>query len=172
MTTIVLAGIILLGLLALVAYVCRWLWKHSPYGRVACVVGAIFFGYNVVVSVFPNESFYRDEFASRTGLVVPPSARFTFKRASYPAFNGDYASECMFHVSKEDYQWLSKGATIAPPEGDASVGGMYWREAQTIYGRPLTPVLNGHIRKRDSDEHGGWALLDDGKTVYFWLVQT
>ncbi|PTX91543.1 hypothetical protein DB354_16830 [Opitutus sp. ER46] len=158
--------------MALAAYACRWLWLKSPYGRMACVVGIAVVGYQAWNAVFPPSSFYRDEFALRTGIAAPPSARFVFKHASFPDLHGDYAAECLFRVSKADYAWLARAAAI-PADGEKrSEYGLYRSQAEAAYGGVLRAVVRGQIRARAGDQHGGWALLDDGKTVHFWFVQT
>src|SRR5688572_14384892 len=87
-----------LAALGLAAYVCWWLWRKSPYGRVAAVAIPAFVIYHCITAVFPPAAFYREEFADRTSIAMPPSAKMKFKKASFPDFHGDYASELLFEV--------------------------------------------------------------------------
>ena len=156
----------------LIGYLCWVLWKKGPYGRVAAVAIAGLVTYQIVQAVFPSAAFYSDEFAYRTGIALPPSAKIIFKKASYPDFHGDYASEMLFEVSKEDFAWLELAVKINPPTGDGALGGMYLTETVAAYGKKLEPIASGTIRRRKSDQRGAWGLLNDGKTVYFWFIQT
>lgn len=165
----VLIGVVMLALLGGAAV---WLWKKGPYGRVAAVALALFFGYTAFDAVFPSESFYREEFEHRTGLTLLASARIVFKQSSYPDFHGDYAAEMLFEVSPEDFAWLEKALALQARAPAGAIAGMFRRQAEAHYGRPLEPSAASSIRQRDTDEHGAWALLNDRKTVYFWFVQT
>ena len=102
---VVLVGIALLGL---AGYVAVWMWKKGPYARVTVVALSGFVGYQVAIAAFPRDSFYREEFQYRTGIAMPSSAKIVFKKASYPDFHGDYASEMLFEVSPSDFAWLER----------------------------------------------------------------
>jgi len=72
--------------------------------------------------IFPDESFYADEFKDVTLRELPQSAEFISKSADYPDFHGEYLSQSKIRLSKQDYSkllWelhkddrLTKGAEI------------------------------------------------------------
>jgi hypothetical protein len=172
MTLVLIFALAVLIPTALVGWFSWWLWKKGPYGRVAAAVISVTLAYFIVTAIFPPPSFYREEFAYRTGIAVPPSAKIKFMKASYSDFHGDYACEMVFEVSSDDFAWLQRASKINSKTGNESLGGMYWREAEIAFGKKLEAKLSGGIRTRNPDERGAWALLSDGKTVYFWFVQT
>lgn len=156
----------------ILALLFRWLWKKGPYSRCAAIGLFGYLAYSVLTAIFPLRSFYEEEFAYRTGLAMPPSAKILFKYATYPDYHGDYSCEVLFEVSKEDFAWLERVAKSDPFRGECSGAGMFQREAEARYGRPMRPIIHASIRQRDSGQVGSWMLLDDRKTVYFWFVQT
>jgi len=125
--TIALLGI---GFLALGGYVALRTWKKGQYARVAVVALSAFISYQVVVAVYPRDSFYSEESGHRTGIARPSSAKIVFKKVSYPDFHGDYALEMLFEVSPNDFEWLERTLNLNPPAGDGAIGGMYGREAE------------------------------------------
>ena len=56
--------------------------------------------------LFPDESFYADEFKNVTLRKLPASAEFVSKSASYPTFHGEYYSNSEIKLSKKDYSKL------------------------------------------------------------------
>jgi len=60
-------------------------------------------------AVYPNDSFYYDEFEYVTNRKIPESAKIKFKDSSYPDFHGDYFSKSIIELSQPDYNKLLKG---------------------------------------------------------------
>jgi hypothetical protein len=58
------------------------------------------------IGIFPDESFYAEEFKDVTLKELPHSAKFISKSASYPDFHGDYCSQSQIRLSKNDYSKL------------------------------------------------------------------
>jgi hypothetical protein len=58
------------------------------------------------IGIFPDESFYADEFRDVTLRKLPASAEFISKSASYPDFHGDYCSRSEIRLAKKDYSKL------------------------------------------------------------------
>lgn len=58
--------------------------------------------------VFPDESFYADEFKDVTLRELPESADFVSKWSTYPDFHGEYASQSEIALSKSDFAKLLK----------------------------------------------------------------
>ncbi|MFP5437763.1 MAG: hypothetical protein ACLGH8_08270 [Bacteroidia bacterium] len=56
--------------------------------------------------VFPDESFYADEFKDVTLRELPESAEFVSKWSEYPDFHGEYASQSEIKLSKADFTKL------------------------------------------------------------------
>jgi len=160
--------------IAIAAAIFWWLWKKGRYGRVIAIAALTYVTYQIYVAVFPTSSFYRSEFAVRTGIEFPSSAKIIFTKSSYPDFHGDYAYEMLFEISPEDFQWLERTAAdkLIPLTGDESIGGAFWRDSEAAYGKKMEVRVYRGLRNRKADQRGCWALLQDGKTVYFWFAQT
>lgn len=58
------------------------------------------------IGIFPDESFYADEFRKVTLRELPASADFVSKSASYPDFHGEYWSQSEIELSEADYMTL------------------------------------------------------------------
>jgi hypothetical protein len=58
------------------------------------------------IGIFPDESFYAEEFKDVTLRELPNSAEFISKSASCPDFHGDYCSQSQIRLSKKDYSKL------------------------------------------------------------------
>ena len=172
MILIILIAIVLFIPTALIGFLFWWwMWKKGPYGRVAATIVTGLIAYEFITAIFPPESFYSYEYSYITGIAFPPSANIIFKKASYPDFHGDFACDILFEVSAEDYAWLARAARLNPATGDECLGGKYYTEITDKLGHKLDVNVFGSIRKRDTDVMGAWALLKDGKTVYFWFAQ-
>ena len=155
--------------LAIVSALSWWLWRKGPYGRVTSVAIICAVVYSAGTAIWPTDSFYREEFADRTGIAFPPKARILFSDSSYPDFHGDYSVGVLFEVSSEEYEWLRKAAQAFPsPDGHEWMA-PFQQEAQVAFGREFNVVRYGGIR---TGGHGAWLLLDDGKSIYFWFAQT
>ena len=99
------------GLAVLIAWL---LWRKGLWGRIVMVIGLALLAYSIYIAIYPTPSFYREEFAHRTGIVFPASAKIKFRNASYPDFHGDYESAVLFEVSPQDFETLKRAATTAP----------------------------------------------------------
>lgn len=64
--------------------------------------------YESCTAVFPNNSFYYDEFEYVTNRKIPDSAEIKFKDSSYPDFHGDYFSKSIIELSSKYYDKLLK----------------------------------------------------------------
>lgn len=69
----------------------------------ALSVPILFYSYHFYYAIYPPNDFYFQEFEKVTELDVPKSAEIVYKDASYPDFTGDYHSESIMKLSKEDY---------------------------------------------------------------------
>tara|TARA_B100001758_G_C18297292_1_gene550339 strand:+ start:276 stop:695 length:420 start_codon:yes stop_codon:yes gene_type:complete len=61
---------------------------------------------------YPSEDFYREEFKEATSLELPKSAKFIYKTATYPDFQGEYTTKCIINVGKHFYKKLDKKLRI------------------------------------------------------------
>jgi len=68
----------------------------------------IFSLYQSITAVYPNDSFYFDEFKYVTKREIPKSAKIKFKESSYPDFHGDYSSKSIIELSERDFNQLLK----------------------------------------------------------------
>lgn len=72
------------------------------------IITTSFAFYESYTAVFPNDSFYYDEFEYVTNRKIPESAEIKFKDSSYPDFHGDYFSKSIIELSSKDYDKLLK----------------------------------------------------------------
>lgn len=70
-------------------------------GTLLVIIGVITY-----TGIFPDESFYEDEFKEVTFRDLPKSGEFVTKSASYPDFHGEYCSQSKIRLSKQDYSKL------------------------------------------------------------------
>jgi len=63
----------------------------------------LFIVYNMLIAIFPKESFYVEEFEKNTGHPFPKSGKFLLKDASYPDIHGDYIARAVVQLSETDY---------------------------------------------------------------------
>ena len=61
---------------------------------------------------YPSEDFYREEFKEATGIELPKSAKFIYKTATYPDFQGEYSTKFIINVGKHFYKHLDKKLRI------------------------------------------------------------
>jgi hypothetical protein len=66
----------------------------------------IWTAYEVYTAIYPTDSFYLAEFKKVTLREAPESAKVIMKDATYPDFHGEYHSEALIRVSKNDYSLL------------------------------------------------------------------
>ncbi len=71
------------------------------FGILTAIVLAITY-----IGIFPDESFYADEFKRVTLRKLPDSADFISKSASYPDFHGEYWSRSEIELSRPEYNKL------------------------------------------------------------------
>lgn len=67
------------------------------------IISSIFSLSQAYTAVYPNDSFYYDEFEYVTNRAIPKSAKIKFKNSSYPGIQGDYFSKSIIELSPQDY---------------------------------------------------------------------
>lgn len=67
-----------------------------------------FLVYSIYASVYPPDSFYRQDFKEVTGVDFPESGQIVFKTASFPDQHGDYGSVSIIKVDREFFEKLDK----------------------------------------------------------------
>ncbi|RYY65000.1 MAG: hypothetical protein EOO13_17750 [Chitinophagaceae bacterium] len=75
-------------------------------GKCILLISLLILTYFVYDAIYPGVNFYKNEYFKVTGRIIPKSAEFIEKSASYPDFHGDYCSSSQIKLSKEDYQSL------------------------------------------------------------------
>ena len=79
-------------------------WKLALYLFIITVSMAFYESYT---AVFPNDSFYYEEFEYVTNRKIPGS-EIKFKDSDYPDFHGDYSSKSIIELSQADFDKLLK----------------------------------------------------------------
>lgn len=152
-----------ISVVALILYrLWRWHWigKLVSAGVIATVT------YLVVVAVWPTDSFYIEEFESRSGLSLPDTAIVLDKYASFPELHGDYWSKAVIRLTPQGFDSLA--AKLADDVTECS--------GNTLVSKPqgtenLSPVgcWTNHIA---TDKTLFLTLFNDGRTIYFeyWQI--
>ena len=86
----------------------KWLFRRG-FRKLAVFIPTIiilFTGYEVYISLFPVDSFYREDFEKYSGMKFPPSGNILKKDATYPDQHGKYISMALIQLSSSDYLTL------------------------------------------------------------------
>ncbi|MGH8446261.1 MAG: hypothetical protein ACREVL_13395 [Solimonas sp.] len=164
--TVLLIALCALALAALLA-LGMWLWRCGRVARLAGLALLLFIGGEAYLAVNPPESFYREEYTRITGQPFPAGARFLFKDASYPDFQGDYTSCALLRVSPEEYERLrtQMPATFAP---QTFIGSDCLDDLMEATGRHKLAAEFASIGP--DDEYRYWALVDGEPEVVIHYV--
>ncbi len=114
--------------------------KNSRYSKIAkffVLLVCIYIGYNIYTAIYPNESFYINDYELNTKLKFPKSAKFISKDATYPDIHGEYNSLSLIKITKEEFSNLLKITNL-----DSS-----FKTDDTIYGFDSNFVVNGISKK-------------------------
>ncbi|PZP49895.1 MAG: hypothetical protein DI598_06800 [Pseudopedobacter saltans] len=90
-----------------------WLYKKmrkTKYGKFAFLVPTLVlvFGLSeIYFAVFPNESFYKEDFETLSNMKFPEGA-ILYKTTDFPDIHGHYASVVVMELNKENYNKLLK----------------------------------------------------------------
>ncbi len=95
---------ILLGLAIWKTLASKRRWVN--YLSIAPIAIVSILAWEVYFAFYPKEEFYVSEWMRNTGLVMPSTAVFIKKNASYPDIHGDYWAAAIIEVSPEEYQLL------------------------------------------------------------------
>jgi len=119
------------------------------------------------IGLFPDESFYADEFKDVTLRELPKSAEFISKSAEYPDFHGEYLSQSKIRLSKQDYSkllWelhkddrLTKGVEILNFSENSAKDTLTYQFIRTVKNKP--------------DKYLYIGFGKDGKTIYVDVCQ-
>lgn len=61
----------------------------------------VYLGYT---SIYPEDSFYKDEFEYNAGIDFPKSGKIIWKEADYPDIHGDYEASMIFTADSVDFE--------------------------------------------------------------------
>ena len=117
--------------------------------------------------IFPDESFYADEFKDVTLRELPKSAEFVSKSALYPDFHGEYCSQSEIKLSKKDY---SKLLWELHKDDRLTKGG----EILNISGSHAKETLTYQFIRTAKDKSGKYLYIGFGKdnrTIYIDACQ-
>jgi len=168
---IVSLGAAILVPMALLCALSWWVFHKGRIGKFLVVAAWIGLAYLLITAIWPLEGFYRSEFEGRTGLQVPPSARFIYKHSTFPDFHGDHIVEAMFVVSTNDFQRLTKLLHDRPEAKSRKPFIAGWQQMDDINGSPLQ-FLDWEYISVEGDDHFSWGLLSDGITIVYSFIQT
>ena len=97
--------------------------RFKKYAFVVPSLIIVFFIYEIYGAIYPDDSFYEDDFTSITNLAFPRSGIILSKDADYPDPHGHYTSVAVVSLSSKDYQALiSKVTNDKTFETDTIIG--------------------------------------------------
>ena len=103
---ILLIPVIVLAAICWLIYRIALKFNHPKLG-IAISAGLIaFIFFNVYTAIYPDDSFYFDDYKEITLRNAPKSASIIRKSASYPDQHGDYTSVSLMDLSALDYESL------------------------------------------------------------------
>lgn len=128
---------------------------------------AAFLIWQILLGIYPGESFYEAEFERISGTDLPQSAEFVFTEASYPNHFGEYAACAIFEVDSADFKLLSQHIKTLRLRPRYDMSSECLNNLIEAHGRPLEFMLQTWQEKRSDGEYWHWGLLNDGRSIMF-----
>lgn len=138
------------------------------------IILVLFSSYQTLNAIFPNKSFYEEEFKTVTLREIPKSAEFIETNSSYPDFHGDYCSSSQIKLSKPDYKKLlfelsldkrliKNGQIIGSAEFDKARGD-----------KDSKKIIHKFVRQIEGQEdyYLFIGFYDDNKTIFLNICVT
>ncbi|RYY37724.1 MAG: hypothetical protein EOP46_01690 [Sphingobacteriaceae bacterium] len=100
---LILLLIFLSALVYLIFIIFRWIYRKG-YKKVAVIIPSVvvvYLTYSIYTAIYPDDSFYHEEFKTVTLREIPQSAEIIKKDASYPDQHGEYCSVALIKLSKK-----------------------------------------------------------------------
>jgi hypothetical protein len=136
------------------------LWRQGTLSKLISlfiVIGSSYLGFT---AIYPQDSFYINDFEEVTGLSLPESVTVLYKSASYPDFQGDYTSEAVFEFSEDSFLKLIDKQAFK----EKSLCNNQ-REMERSLNNILSIVGCKTIQRQGVYFY--WNIYSDGKTVYY-----
>jgi hypothetical protein len=144
----------------------KWL-KRKGYKKIAFAIPILIIG-TMFYLIYPNDSFYIQDFQSNTNISFPASGVIVKKDATYPDIHGTYTSKAIIRLSTQDYKTLYQKLT-ADPVFRADTSSFHFLgdteeffEAKDIKMSQISTILIG---VREAQFKIGF--VNDGKTIVF-----
>jgi hypothetical protein len=103
----ILLGILVIGIpVTLLYFLQKWLSKkgYKKIGLIFILSISITLIYNIYTAIYPNDSFFKDEFTNGLMFSFPDSGKVLAKDAGYPDTHGKYCSCSLISVNKSDFE--------------------------------------------------------------------
>jgi hypothetical protein len=166
MELLLITGLFVLAMAAIVGGALYWIWKKGRIGKIGSVAIAVWIGFHVVTAIWPLDSFYLEEYSYRSGLSPLQAAIVLDKFATYPDFHGDYYSEALIQLEKNEYQRLKSEAPLVLSE-ECYVPKM----ASSKLGGEIVPI-GCWSYEEENDKYFYLVVFSDEKSIYFQFSQT
>ncbi|GAA4332026.1 hypothetical protein GCM10023149_38070 [Mucilaginibacter gynuensis] len=88
--------------------------KSLLINRIYVLIILLISGYETYTAIFPDDSFYKDEFEINTGIQLPDSVSLTDKNSSYLDIYGDYCATAIIKLDASDYAKIKNQITNKP----------------------------------------------------------
>ena len=86
--------------------------KYLYNWKALLLIPLLIISFFIYKGCYPSEDFYREEFKEATGIELPKSAKFIYKTATYPDFQGEYSTKFIINVGEHFYKHLDKKLRI------------------------------------------------------------
>lgn len=133
-----------------------------------CSICFLFLFTLTYMGVFPDESFYIDEFKRNTGIELPNSANIIKKDATYPDQHGAYWSGAIIELDKSDFKKLkvdiSKLATFQIDTTSQKIG---ISQSYKVLADDILETDLDIVFYNINEQWFKLAFLKDGRTIIF-----
>ena len=170
---IIAPGIMILLLIAsafvalMLSLICRFLGRS---GRLIAPVLALAFVYLCFRALHTTNADLMKEFSSKSGLVLPTSAKLVHREVNNYPFWSDYECEALIEVSAEDFAIISDQLK-ARRKDNVTTDYVVSDRLRHVPGREFEVAVWVCVPNADGDRFC-WGLLKDGKTIFFSFMVT
>jgi hypothetical protein len=168
---LLLIAILIVGLPILISVGSYRLLKRKGHNKMAVALSILTIavpGYYVFNAIFPDESFYTEEFKVNTDIPLPSSAVFLSKDATYPDIHGSYTSVAVIRLSETDYSKLYehfKKDKIF--QRDTSVNSFLYSSEETLRNEGFSDTHISTVFVGMRKYQFKIAFMSDGRTIFF-----
>lgn len=103
---LILAVLLILVLVAM-TFVLHKLWKWHVVGKAIVLSFSAFTFFHIWTAIWPTDSWYLEDFETRTSIQLSENVKVLYKRATFPDFQGDYFSTAILAFTDAEFSSIS-----------------------------------------------------------------